>query len=127
MNFAVAALLGLVSASTIPMPTLEWNPPNTQQLQTDTMNYLSKAKVEDAADKKQIEKDLMTAIAKMDVSAYVSFGKNVSPLSKDFLAIVKSLNVATTCNQAVATECVATYYGKEMAPYNSSDLVCTST
>ena len=110
MNFAVAALLGLVSASNIQMPTLEWNPPNTQQLKTDTMAYLSKVQVEDLTDKQLIEKDFLQAVAKLDVSAYVSFGKNVSPLSKDFADFIKSLNVGPTCNQAIATECVDKYY-----------------
>jgi hypothetical protein len=106
MKFTILALAGVINATQIVLPTIEWNDQKISQIQEIAENWADKADKDEVADKDATLKDLSKAFARKQVGEYVSFGKNLKPLAQTGVEIVDSLTVSGKCNREVATECV---------------------
>ena len=111
MNFATLALLGLVSASSVQLPSLEVN---DQKLKTATDGLQAWAErdiANDQADMLESARSLMKAAATWRVAEYVNFGKTWKGMAESEVEFIDSLNInENTCNKEAATKCVQDFY-----------------
>ena len=106
MKFTLIALAGVINATQVVLPTIEWNDQKISSIENIAENWYDKAVKDDKADKAAIIQDLSKAFSRKKVGEYVSFGKNLKPLAELGVEVVDSLTVSGTCDREVATECV---------------------
>jgi hypothetical protein len=81
MKFVIAALVGAISASSVNIPTIQWNQTAVAQIGQTVDAAGQKAAVASQNDNQQQLNDFTKAIARYRVGEYASFGKNLKPFA----------------------------------------------
>ena len=119
MKFAVAALIGSVSAQAavtpaasttkITIPQVSWNQTAIDDVMTGLDTYAKQANLDDATDKQLFAKDLVNVYATWEVQNYMTFGKAMKPYVQFEVDFLDAVTVDATCKSAVATKCLNTW------------------
>jgi hypothetical protein len=116
MKYAVAALVGAVSAAEVQIPTITWDKRRVDNIKDEADNYGRRAQRDGEYDDQESLKDLSHAYATYRVGEYVAFGKYMKPIAEHNVELMDELTVSGSCNQATATHCVNNWITQGMQP-----------